>query len=131
MEPGDDITHSRSICENKSLKINVCFSLIRLNGTTLRDLRNSVSPLNLTSSTSLVFSIMSPLGLKVWQGQCTLISRPRLVSEEKPEKVDVRSRHVSPVETNSFILNELVPFRTVTLFGVRVGGLDVPLTSVH
>lgn len=74
---------------------------------------------------------MSPLGLKVWQGQCTLISRPRLVSEEKPEKVDVRSRHVSPVETNSFILNELVPFRTVTLFGAGVGGLDVPLTSVH
>lgn len=26
---------------------------------------------------------MSPFGLKVWQGQCTLISRPRLVSEGK------------------------------------------------
>lgn len=44
---------------------------------------HSVSPLNLTSSTSLAFSMMSPLGLKVWQGQCTLISRPRLVSEGK------------------------------------------------
>ena len=38
------------------------------------------SPLNLTSSSSWTFSSMSPLGLKVWQGQCTLISRPRLVS---------------------------------------------------
>lgn len=41
---------------------------------------SAVSPLNLTSSTSLAFSMMSPLGLKVWQGQCTLISRPRFVS---------------------------------------------------
>lgn len=42
-----------------------------------------ILPLNLTCSTSLTFSIMSPLVLKVWQGQCTLISRPRLVSEGK------------------------------------------------
>lgn len=45
-----------------------------------------ILPLNLTCSTSLTFSIMSPLVLKVWQGQCTLISRPRLVSEGKKRR---------------------------------------------
>lgn len=40
-----------------------------------------ISPLNFTSSTSFSLSMMSPFGLKVWQGQCTLISKPRLVPE--------------------------------------------------
>lgn len=40
-------------------------------------------PLNFTSSTSFSLSMMSPFGLKVWQGQCTLISRPRLVPDGK------------------------------------------------
>lgn len=39
------------------------------------------SPLNFTSSTSFSLSMMSPLGLNVWQGQCTLISKPKLVPD--------------------------------------------------
>lgn len=35
-------------------------------------------PLNFTSRTSFSLSMMSPFELKVWQGQCTLISKPRL-----------------------------------------------------
>lgn len=44
---------------------------------------SSLSPLNLISKTSCKFSKMSPLGWKVWQGQCMLISRPRLDSAKK------------------------------------------------
>lgn len=78
---------------------------------------------------------MSPFGLKVWQGQWTLISRPRFVSEGKQEKKFVRSWHFPP-EEKSFILNELVPFwqdmwyRENSRCPTHVGTLATPSLSL-
>lgn len=52
------------------------------------EVRPPASPLNLTSSTVFAFSGMSLLGLKVWQGQCTLISSPRLFSAERTRRAE-------------------------------------------
>lgn len=70
-------------------------------------------PLNFTSSTSFSLSMMSPFGLKVWQGQCTLISRPRLVPDGKQVQkkglfclstcTQIQVKHWMILGTNSFL----------------------------
>lgn len=64
---------------------------------------SSLSPLNLISKTSCKFSKMSPLGWKVWQGQCMLISRPRLDSAKKERTL---KNHIPQVEQLQWISTE-------------------------
>lgn len=101
-------------------------------------------PLNFTSSTSLSLSIMLPLGLKVWQGQCTLISNPWLL----PDGKQVWKKRIVKVSINSqfafkklnakekremfvfFGLNTRWSLRLMIALETTNGG-DHRLTSVH
>lgn len=93
-------------------------------------------PLNFTSSTSFSLSMMSPFGLNVWQGQWTLISKPKLLPDGKQLRKRGLSDFLNRIQQSPFLkfniqYNKSMRWSLGLMTALETNDNDLSLTSVH